>query len=133
MDNISITIHHHPLRSDAATIRIKGFIYASTLSEIDKTLQSLFASQKNKILFDLSETNYVSSGGWGLFVSTAQKLRETGGDILLAAMKPEIFDAFELLDFHKLIQFFPTVESALEDGFGRAQSASSPFSAKARS
>ena len=130
MENISISIHHHPVHPDVATLQFKGFIYANTLAEISKTLQTLVTAQRKKLVFDLTETNYVSSGGWGLFINTAQQLRETEGDIFLAAMKPEIYDAFELLEFHKLIRLFPTVEAALQEGFGRTQP-TAPITAKA--
>jgi anti-sigma B factor antagonist len=132
MENVSINIQHHPSLPELATLRIKGFIYANTLPEINTSFQTLIAAQRKKIVLDLAETNYVSTGGWGLFVNTAQRLRETGGDILLASMKPEIYDAFELLEFHKLIQLFPTVEAALQEGFG-GTSATAPITAKAES
>lgn len=117
METISIDISHHPVYPDVATLRIKGFVYANTLSQLEKTLELVISNHKKNLIFDLSETHYVSSGGWSIFLMNVQKLRNEGGDILLAGMKPEVYDAFELLEFHKFMKLFSTADAALKDGY----------------
>jgi anti-anti-sigma factor len=117
MENISIDIAHHLLHPEVATLRIKGFLYANTLPEFDKTLRSVISVAKKKLIFDLSDTTYVSSGGWSMFLISLQRVKELGGDILLAGMKPEVHDAFELLEYDKVFKQFPSVDEALKEGF----------------
>jgi anti-anti-sigma factor len=119
MENISIEIAHHLLHPEVATLRIKGFLYANTLPEFDKTLRSVLDSSKKKLIFDLSETTYISSGGWSMFLVSFQRVKELGGDILLVGMKPEVRDAFELLEYDKILRCFPSAETALKEGFTR--------------
>ena len=118
MDTLSIEITNHLLRPDVVTLRIKGFIYANTLVQFDKVFQSVMAGSKKKMIFDLSETNYISSGGWSMLLVCLQRVKESGGDILLSGMKPEVHDAFELLEYNKVMRLFPNAEEALKEGFG---------------
>lgn len=116
MESISIDVTRHTLHPDISTLRIKGFLYANTLANLDKTVQPLLPGNK-KLIIDLSETNYISSGGWGLLITIFQRFSEMGGELVLAGMKPEVFDAFELLEYDKVLRFFPSEDSALKEGF----------------
>jgi anti-anti-sigma factor len=125
MDNISIDTVNHFRHPNVTILRIKGFVYAATLALFEKTLQSILAaSPAKKLIFDLTETNYISSGGWSLFLDNVKRARDQGGDILLVGMKPEVRDAFELMEFHKIMRLFPSLETALTEGFGKPKTPS---------
>ncbi len=117
MDSFTIDVTNHLLQPDVATLRPKGFIYANTLVQIDKTLQSVIETKKTKLIVDLAETSYISSGGWGMLITSYQRLRELGGDMVLAGMKPEVHDAFELLEYNKVMRLFQNAEAALKQAF----------------
>jgi anti-anti-sigma factor len=115
MDNLSIDIIHQPRQSGVVTLRFKGFLYAATLAQADKTLQTVLTSETiKKLILDLTETNYISSGGWSLFLSKNQIVQKQGGKVVLAGMKPEVHDAFEFLEFDKIFKLFTTYEEALK-------------------
>lgn len=120
MESISIDVIPHHLNSDTATLRLKGFIYANTLAHLDKTTQSVLDSDRKKLVFDLSEATYVSSGGWALISTLFRRIQGAGGGLVLAGMKPEVYDSFELLEYDKVLRSFPNVDSALKEGFGNA-------------
>lgn len=122
METLSVDITNHLLRPDVVTLRIKGIVYASTLVQLDKAFQTALAGSKKKMIFDLSETNYISSGGWSMLLVCLQRVKEAGGDILLAGMKPEVHDAFELLEYNKVMRLFANAEEALKEGFGTLNS-----------
>ncbi len=64
---------------------------------------------------DLGETGYISNGGWAFLLTTLHRLRDQGGDLVLAGMNPEVHDAFILLEYHKVIRLLPrTAEDAPE-------------------
>jgi len=117
MEAISIEVIHHRLPNDSVSLRIKGFLYANTLVEVEKQFQFILSDMKKKLVLDLSETNYISSGGWGLIITFFKRIQESGGSLVLAGMKPEVYDAFELLEYDKVLRSFPSVESALKTGF----------------
>ncbi len=125
MESISIEVVHHHLKPDTVTLRIVGFLYAHTLDHLEKTLQSVLSADRKKLVFDLSETNYISSGGWAMIIAFLHRIRGDGGGLALTGMKPEVYDSYELLEFDKVLKSFPTVEAALKDDFasptGKAQ------------
>jgi anti-anti-sigma factor len=129
MESITVEIDPHPHHLDVATFRMKGILYASTLSVLEKAFQSLLASSsRNKIVLDLTETIYVSSGGWGLLMSSLERVKKLGGNLVLARLKPEVLDSLELLGFHQTLRSFAQVEIALQEGL---QKSASPSSIKA--
>ena len=126
--NISVEISQSPLHPAIPILHIKGFVYATTLAKVEEALQPLLTAQNKKMIFDLSETNYVSSGGWGLFSGHSKRLQEQGGGLVFVGMKPEVHDSFELLEMHQNLRTAPTLESAFRDGFGTTSSLASKAS-----
>ena len=58
--------------------------------------------------------NYISSAGWGIFISEIKEIRENGGDLKLAAMIGDVYEVFELLEFQTILESFDTVEEAVK-------------------
>ena len=65
-----------------------------------------------RIVVDLADISYVSSGGWGIFVGEVKNLRERGGDIVLSGMTSEVYDVYELLGFADVLRAFKTIADA---------------------
>ena len=116
METISIDIVHYPLFPDVAVLEVKGFLNAQTLIQMDKSFQ-IAAGDKRNLLLDLSQTQSISSGGWGFLITAHQKVREMGGDLVLAGMNSEVQDSFELLEYHKVIRSFSDTPTALKQAF----------------
>lgn len=72
------------------------------------------------MIFDLTETTYISSGGWAFLITAFQRLRDQGGNLVLADMKPEVHDAFQLLEYNKVFRLFANSEEALKLAFSPA-------------
>jgi len=119
METFSVEVKNHPRYLDIATFHVQGILYANTLVQFEKAFQGALASAKKNLVIDLTETNYVSSGGWSMLLVSLKRVKEMGGTILLAGMKPEIHDAFELMEYDKDFSLFPTVEAAITEGFGK--------------
>jgi len=117
MQSISVNIAYLPLHPDTAILHLKGFLYANTLVQAEKAVQSVLGAKKKKLVVDLSEADYISSGGWGLLLTVCRSFRDEGGDLVLAGLKPEVNDAFELLEYNKVMKSFPASETALKQGF----------------
>lgn len=123
MQNITVTVSNHPLHKDITLLSVKGFIDTNTASEFDKLFQAALAEKKYKLVVDLRDVTYISSAGWGLFVGEIKRIRNQKGDLFLAAMSPEVEEAYELLQFSTILKAFPTVEQAVQKGFGKSVAA----------
>ena len=64
-----------------------------------------------RMVLDLGVVEYMSSAGLGRLVACLKKARASGGDLILAQVRAEIY---ELLDLMKLTQIF-TVKDTVED------------------
>ncbi len=109
------SIHIEVRPTDAAGITlvdVTGVVDTGTTLLLDDRLSSLLREQQFKLVLNMENVTYVSSAGWGLFISLLQKTREHGGDIKLAALSKEVKSVFNLLAFSNLISSYKTTDEA---------------------
>jgi anti-sigma B factor antagonist len=114
MKGIDVIVEQAGSRYQVAVVRVLGQIDTTTSHELERRLQYLLKDQQFEIAIDLSKVNYISSAGWGIFISEIRGIRESGGDLKLAGMTPEVAEVFELLEFHNILESYRTVEGAVE-------------------
>lgn len=117
MDNITVNITEHPQNRDITLLSIKGFIDTTTAPEFEKRFLSVLNDKKFKLVVDLKDVNYISSAGWGIFISEIKRIRNQKGDLILVGMNPEVSEVFELLEFNTILKAFPNVDAAVKKGF----------------
>ncbi len=116
MRKFSADIVYNNQYPDFITLRIKGDVNISTLNQVEKNLESIFTSCRGKrVLFDLTETSYVSSSGWSLFLIAYKRIHDLGGQFLLSGMNTEIYYAFELLEFQNIMDHYPDSATAIRE------------------
>jgi len=118
MNDISISLSK-PKNNPAITIvSVEGFIDTTTSGQLEKSIKKLLKKQKYDLVIDLGGVDYISSAGWGIFISEIRRIRENGGDLKLAAMIGDVYEVFELLEFQTILESYDTVEEAVES-FGK--------------
>lgn len=117
MDNLTVSLSEAPFNKEVTLLTVKGSLDTNTVSEFDKNFQSVLRNNRFKLVVDLKDAHYISSAGWGLFVSEIRRIRGENGDLVLAGMLPDVLDIFELLQFNTILKFFPDVETAVKKGF----------------
>ncbi|NOZ56382.1 MAG: STAS domain-containing protein [Calditrichaeota bacterium] len=115
MEGIQLSVENKGPQTDISVIKVGGYIDTTTSSELEESLKRLIRAGKYNIIIDLSQVDYVSSAGWGIFISELKNLRERGGDLKLVGMIPDVYEVFELLEFHYILKAFDTIEEAIED------------------
>ena len=106
-------------------ISLKGTIETTNASMLEETLERIINENCFRIVVDLNGVNYVSSAGWGIFISEIKRIRRSGGDIKLAAMTPEVREVFDLLEFNNILKPYVTREEALQAFLTTSKSSSS--------
>jgi anti-sigma B factor antagonist len=96
-------------------LTLRGTIETTNASGLEETLERIINDRCYRIVVDLSAITYISSAGWGIFISEIKRIRRNGGDIKLAAMTPEVREVFELLEFNSILKPFPDREAAVRD------------------
>ncbi len=115
MEGIQVSVEKVGPQSDVSIIRVGGYIDTTTSSELERALDSLLKAGVYRIIIDLGSVDYISSAGWGIFISEIKGIRERGGDLKLARMIPDVYEVFELLEFHYILKAFDSVEEAIGD------------------
>jgi hypothetical protein len=75
--------------------------------------ESLLRRGRYRIVVDLAGVDYISSAGWGIFISHIKDVRDNSGDVKLANMVSDVREIFELLEFDKVLEAYSSVESAV--------------------
>lgn len=91
-----------------------GVIDTGTTLILDERLSTLIREKNYKIIVNLAGVTYVSSAGWGLFISLLQKTRDHQGDIKLVNLTQEVSNVFNMLAFSNLISSYTSEEEAIE-------------------
>jgi anti-sigma B factor antagonist len=101
-------------KKNVTIVDITGVVDTGTTLILDERLSHLLREQHFKMVLNMEKVTYVSSAGWGLFISLLHKTREHNGDIKLAAMTNEVKNVFNLLAFSNLIYSYKSVDEAID-------------------
>ncbi len=113
MEGIQVSTHVRGKYNQISVIKVGGFIDTTTSSEVERSLHSLLKQNRFNIIIDLGNVDYISSAGWGIFISEIKSIREQNGDLKLVRMIPDVYEIFELLEFHHILDVYDTVEEAV--------------------
>jgi anti-anti-sigma factor len=108
-----IEVTTQEIEGDIAILRVRGHLDSSSAGELESILESAYDGGNRKMIVDLKEVTYISSGGWGIFTGRVKLLREGDGDVVLVGMSPEVYDIYELLGFQEIIMHFQDIEDAV--------------------
>jgi len=67
-----------------------------------------------KYVLDMKALIFISSAGWTAFVNECKQLRESGGDLRLAAMQKDAERVYDLVGINNVIESYKTVKEAVE-------------------
>ncbi len=114
MENISISLAESE-QDKISEVRVDGVIDTTTASELEEVIDSLLKRERYSMVLDLAGVDYISSAGWGIFISHIRDIRANGGDIKLANMVSNVFEIYELLEFDKVLRVYRSVDEARND------------------
>jgi anti-sigma B factor antagonist len=115
MSDIKISLDSSGVASGVSVVRVDGVIDTMTATELEKVMNSMLERGKYKLVVDLGGVDYISSAGWGIFISNIREIRQHSGDIKLARMIPNVYEIFELLEFDSILRAFDSIEKAKGD------------------
>ena len=115
MQGIEISVAQVGTRRDIALFRVKGYIDTQTCTDMLARITAVLQQGTFHLIVDMSQVNYVSSAGWGVFVGEIKGIRENGGDLKIVEMTPEVYDVFEMLEFNRILDYYDSLEEAIDD------------------
>ncbi len=91
---------------------LKGELDAHTASELEAAIQRCRELEHNRIIVNGEHLQYISSAGLGVFMAYIEEVRDSGGDIKIAALQPKVYNVFDLLGFPMLFDIVDTDQEA---------------------
>lgn len=113
MENIKISLSEQIQKGNISEVRVDGVIDTLTAGELEQVIESLLKRERCRIVVDLAGVDYISSAGWGIFISHIRDVRGSGGDIKLVNMQPDVSEIFELLEFDNVLESFSSIGDAV--------------------
>jgi len=114
MENISISLSESD-QDKVSEVRVDGVIDTTTAGELEQVVDSLLKRERYRVVLDLAGVDYISSAGWGIFISHIKEVRANHGDIKLSNMIPNVYEIYELLEFDKVLKAYDSVDAARGD------------------
>ncbi|HHM24250.1 MAG TPA: anti-sigma factor antagonist [Bacteroidetes bacterium] len=115
MEGIQVSVSKVGPQNNISLIKVGGYIDTTTSAELERALDELLRNGNYNIVIDLGNVDYISSAGWGIFISEIKGIREKGGDLKLVNMIPDVYEVFELLEFHYILKAFDSLDEAIKD------------------
>jgi anti-sigma B factor antagonist len=127
MKGIDVYVEEAAQNRGVSVLRVSGYVDTTTSPDLERRLQALLREKRYHIVVDLSKVEYISSAGWGIFISEIREIREHGGDLKLAGMIPDVREVFDLLEFENILQSYTDADLAVSS-FGPIVPADTPGS-----
>ncbi len=105
----------HKMENRILIITIQGRLDAATSPSADETIKKTMEQDSNRLLFDLSDLEYLSSGGLRVILSAAKEIRRRNGKVVLCCLNQYVDEIFEVSGFKSMIPIKDTVEAGLKD------------------
>lgn len=95
-------------------VTLKGYIDTYNSDFFQKQVNRAIRSGYNKIIFDLSDINYISSTGIGSFTFFLKEVNSSNGNVVLIYIQPKVYEVFQLLGFSKFFNIKESIEESID-------------------
>ncbi len=95
------------------TVSVDGKIDGATSPELESQLKDWLDQGETKVILDLQEVYYISSAGLRVVLMGAKRLQNKGR-LVLAGLKPEVKEIFEMAGFDTILDFYDQPGTAKE-------------------
>ena len=113
MKGIDVYVEEAPQNRGVSILRVSGYVDTTTSPDLERRLQALLREKRYHVVVDLARVEYISSAGWGIFISEIREIREHGGDLKLSGMAPDVREVFDLLEFENILQAYTDSDLAV--------------------
>jgi len=108
-----LTITETP-RDGVCVLLLDGFLDGHTFIELEKKLETLFKSNKVRVVVDLGGLTYIASAGVGVFINGQHQAKKRNGSLQLANAGTNIQEIFDILGLESIFTIHPTVAAGVQ-------------------
>jgi anti-sigma B factor antagonist len=101
------------LEGDIYFVFVNGEVDASSSIILDEEMGKA-VDQHSKIIVNLTDLEYISSAGLGVFMSYIQDLEAKNAQMILCDLKEKVYQVFQILGLDQVLQIVDTEKEAIE-------------------
>jgi anti-sigma B factor antagonist len=95
-------------------VKLNGRIDSYSAPNLEKTLKDITEAGRYKIVFDMSDVDFMSSKGWWVLIETQKACkRYNRGELVLAGIRDRIQESLDLVGMGSYFRLFGDVTSAV--------------------
>ena len=98
---------------DVAVVKVQTEVLDAGNAKEFRTGISPILEENVKIVFDMSQVNFLDSSGCGTILSCLKQLNNAGGDLKMFGLQQSVRTLFELIRLHRIIDIFNTRDEAI--------------------
>lgn len=108
----SINIWQESLDDDVWLVGINGRLDQLLNPALEQQLTTLLDEGKARLILDLSQADYINSGGLRTLVTGWRKARQQDGNLVLCGLNGRLQEIFGMVGFDQLFQIYTSREAA---------------------
>jgi anti-sigma B factor antagonist len=95
-------------------VKMTGRVDSNTSPQLEEVLASLTQGGRYKIVFDMSDVDFISSKGWWVLIETQKTCkRYNRGEIILVSVQDRIRDSLNLVGMGSYFSMFDDLTTAV--------------------
>jgi anti-anti-sigma factor len=108
-----MTIQHQQLPDDIWLVIPEGRLDQTQTPQLEVELTRLLDEDgRTRLIIDLSQVNYINSGGLRCLVGSWRKARQLEGNLVLCGLSNRLLEIFAMVGFDKVFQIVKDVKEA---------------------
>jgi len=104
---------HVENREETSIVRVSGRLDSASSPELDQIVRGRLDEGCQKLVFDFSDLDFVSSAGLRVVLSAGKRLRASRGKLAFAGLRPNVREVFSMSGFLTLFTVLETVDEAV--------------------
>ena len=96
-----------------AVMSVSGRVDSATAPELESKLRALVEADKNQIVLDLKDVEYMSSAGLRAMVSTLKQVKRVNGDLRISSPSPRVEEVLRLAGLTSIFSIHSSQEEAI--------------------
>lgn len=109
MDKFSV---HSDMSGDIAVVTASGRFDSESAPNLDKELSKV-VGEKNRIVLDMKEVEYLSSAGLRAIVKALQAAQAAGGGVKLASASEPVETILRTVGMMEMLKMYPSINAAV--------------------
>jgi len=111
----TMNIWQQELSQGVRLLGVRGRLDQNLTPQLEASLTKLLDEGHYHLIIDLTEVNYINSGGLRCLVSAWRRARQQNGNVVLSGLNTRLDEIFSMVGFDKVFRIYPDPNAALKE------------------